>query len=146
MCDPLEEDCSSSPRYFMDVMSQLWPLTVKVRGLAEPASTTMLSPLLVTPKAASANEESVAAATNELLNNMAAAMRANRSDRKKNESRDPGEGGITNAFPAYLFPAGNNSKGYSHRLNSNSALDAPKHSSFPPLRHLLATSCSRYSP
>lgn len=51
MCDPFSVDWNSSPRYLMEVISQLFALTVNVRALADPASTTMLSPLFVTPKA-----------------------------------------------------------------------------------------------
>ena len=54
MCDPFEAYWNSSPRYLMDVISQLAPLTVKTRALLAPASTTKLLPDLVTPKAASA--------------------------------------------------------------------------------------------
>jgi len=70
ICDPLDDDCSSSPRYLIDVMSQLFALTVKTRAFVEPASTTMLSPLLVTPNAARTEEEYVAAANNALFSNM----------------------------------------------------------------------------
>lgn len=62
MCDPLEAYWSSSPRYLIDVRSQFAPFTVKTKALLEPASTTKLLPDLVTPKAASAEEERVAAA------------------------------------------------------------------------------------
>jgi hypothetical protein len=71
MCDPFSDDCNSSPRYLIEVISQLFALTVKMRGLDAPVSTTMLSPLCEAPKAASAEGESVAAANSALLNNMA---------------------------------------------------------------------------
>lgn len=51
MCDPAAVDCNCTPRYKIDVMSQLAELTVKTNELAEPASTTMLLPVCVTPKA-----------------------------------------------------------------------------------------------
>ena len=70
ICDPLDDDFNSSPRYLIDVMSQLFALTVKTRAFVEPASTTMLSPLLVTPNAARTEEEYVAAANNALFSNM----------------------------------------------------------------------------
>lgn len=62
ICDPFEAYWNSSPRYLIDVMSQLAPFTVKTRALLDPASTTKLFPDLVTPKAANAEEEKVAAA------------------------------------------------------------------------------------
>jgi hypothetical protein len=62
MCDPFEAYWNSSPRYLIDVMSQFAPFTVKISALLEPASTTKSLPDLVTPKAASADEEREAAA------------------------------------------------------------------------------------
>ena len=62
MCDPFEAYWNSSSRYLMDVRSQFAPFTVKTRALLEPASTTKLLPDLVTPNAASTEEESEAAA------------------------------------------------------------------------------------
>jgi hypothetical protein len=70
MCDPFEPYWNSSPRYLIDVRSQFAPFTVKTRALLEPASTTKLLPDLVTPKAASTEEEKVAAARRVDLRNM----------------------------------------------------------------------------
>ena len=66
MCDPFSDDCNSSPRYLIEVISQLFALTVKMRGLVAPVSTTILSPLCEAPKAARAEGESVAAANSAL--------------------------------------------------------------------------------
>ena len=74
ICDPLSDDCSSSPPYLIEVMSQLLLLTVKTSELVEPASTTILLPLWVTPKAARPVDESVAAANIALLRNMTEMM------------------------------------------------------------------------
>ena len=70
MCDPVEAYWNSSPRYLIDVISQFAPLTVKTNVLLAPASTTKLLPDLVTPKAASADEERVAAARRADLKSM----------------------------------------------------------------------------
>lgn len=70
MCDPFEAYWNSSPRYFIDVISQFAPFTVKTRALLDPASTTKLLPDFVTPKAASAVEVKVAAATKADLRSM----------------------------------------------------------------------------
>lgn len=60
---PLELSCSSSPRNRMEVISQLPELTVNFSVLVEPASTTMLEPLVVIPKAAKQGEAKAKAAT-----------------------------------------------------------------------------------
>lgn len=59
---PLELSCSSSPRNRIEVMSQLAELTVICSALVEPASTTMLLPLVVIPNAARAGEAKARAA------------------------------------------------------------------------------------
>jgi hypothetical protein len=59
---PLELSCSSSPRNRIEVISQLPELTVIFKELVEPASTTMLLPLVVIPKAARAGEAKAKAA------------------------------------------------------------------------------------
>jgi len=71
MCDPFEAYWNSSPRYLIEVMSQFAPFTVKTSALLEPASTTKLLPDLVTPKAASADEEREAAARKADLSSIA---------------------------------------------------------------------------
>lgn len=78
MCDPFEAYWNSSPRYLSDVMSQFAPLTVKTSALLEPASTTKLLPDLVTPKAASADEDREAAARRVDLKSMMAEAGAKR--------------------------------------------------------------------
>lgn len=70
ICDPFEAYWNSSPRYLIDVISQFLPLTVNTKALLEPASTTKSSPDFVTPKAASAEEEKMAAARRADLRNM----------------------------------------------------------------------------
>ena len=80
MCDPLEAYWNSSPRYLIEVISQLAPLTVKTKALLEPASTTKLLPDLVTPKAASAEEEREAAARRADLRSM---MKRKRTKRRQ---------------------------------------------------------------
>ena len=70
ICDPFEAYWNSSPRYLIEVMSQFAPFTVKTKALLEPASTTKLLPDLVTPKAASTEEERVAVASKPDLRSM----------------------------------------------------------------------------
>jgi hypothetical protein len=53
MCEPVDGYCSSSPRYLIDLISQLFALTVKIRALLEPASTVIRSPFCDAPKAIS---------------------------------------------------------------------------------------------
>ena len=66
MCVPCFAYWSSSPRYRMEVMSHVLELTVNLSGLADPASTMMLLPDVVTPKAARAEEANIVAASNAL--------------------------------------------------------------------------------
>lgn len=69
-CVPLALSWKSSPRYRMEVMSHDLELTVTTNGLSDPASTTMLFPLVVIPKAARAEEEKAKVASNALWRNI----------------------------------------------------------------------------
>jgi hypothetical protein len=90
MCDPFEAYWNSSPRYLIDVMSQFAPLTVKTKALLEPASTTKLLPDLVTPKAASAEEEREAAARRAYLRIMVIGEEEERNEGKNASGQPPG--------------------------------------------------------
>ena len=66
ICVPVLWYWNSSPRYKIEVMSQEFLLTVTLNALSEPASTTILLPEVVIPKAASAEDEKAKVANSAL--------------------------------------------------------------------------------
>jgi hypothetical protein len=70
MCVPWLWYWNSSPRYEIEVMSQEFLFTVILNALSDPASTTILLPEVVIPKAASAEDEKAKVASNPLRRNM----------------------------------------------------------------------------
>lgn len=67
MWEPVLLYCNSSPRYRIEVISQLFRSTVTTSELDDPASTTKLLPLLIRPNAAEADGEKSATATARIL-------------------------------------------------------------------------------
>jgi hypothetical protein len=70
MCVPWLWYWNSSPRYKIEVISQEFLFTVILKGFSEPASTTILLPEVVIPKAARAEDEKAKVASSALWRKM----------------------------------------------------------------------------